>query len=169
MYQFKHYGVEVVYQECEPGEFEEQLRKQKIKYKHLPILDKKIIKYKKDDEVKYAYFAHSTTCDRIFVTTEIPEDMRWENIDLDYRMQSEGEEPMPLVTRARLLYDKAVDIATGIELQKRELFGVTMPPHVSDAGLNMALISLGTSLAEIKRMDHHDVPELDSSRGEKCT
>ena len=45
MFKFKHYEVEVVYQECEPGEFEEQLRKQKIKYKHLPILDKKIIKY----------------------------------------------------------------------------------------------------------------------------
>lgn len=161
MFKFKHYGVEVVYQECEPGEFEEQLRKQKIKYKHLPILDKKIIKYKKDGEDKYAYFAHSTTCDRIFVTTEIPEDMRWENIDLDYRMQSEGGKPMPLVTRARLLYDKAIDLAAGIELQKRELFEVTMPPHVSDTNLNMALISLGSSLAEIRGMDHHDVPELD--------
>lgn len=76
---------------------------------------------------------------------------------------------MPLVTRARLLYDKAIDLAAGIELQKRELFEVTMPPHVSDTNLNMALISLGSSLAEIKRMDYHDVPELDSSRGEKCT
>lgn len=161
MYQFKHYGVDVVYQECEPGEFEEQLIKHGIAYKHLPILDKKIIKYTKDGVTKYAYFAHSTTCDRIFVTTEIPEDMRWEKIDLDYRMQSEGEEPLPLVTRARLLYDKAADLAAGIELQKRELFEVTIPPHVSDTNLNTALISLGSSLEEIKGMDHHDVPELD--------
>lgn len=47
MFKFKHYGVEVVYQECEPGEFEEQLRKQKIKYKHLPILDKRSSSIKK--------------------------------------------------------------------------------------------------------------------------
>ena len=47
MFKFKHYGIDVIYQECEPGEFEEQLRKQGIRYKHLPILDKKIIKYAK--------------------------------------------------------------------------------------------------------------------------
>lgn len=162
MYQFKHYGVDVVYQECEPGEFEEQLRKQGITYKHLPILDKKIIKYTKDGVTKYAYFTHSAICDRIFTTTEIPEDMKWENIDLDYQMQSEGEEPMPLVTRARLLYDKAVSLATCVELQKRDFFEMTMPPHVSDTNLNTALISIGSSLVKIKGMDHHDVPELDA-------
>ena len=27
MFKFKHYGIDVIYQECEPGEFEEQLRK----------------------------------------------------------------------------------------------------------------------------------------------
>lgn len=158
----------MVYQECEPGEFEEQLRKQGIKYKHLPILDKKIIKYKKDGMDKYAYFAHSTTCDRIFTNTEIPEDMKWENIDLDYRMQSEGEELMPFVTRARLLYDKAVSLATGVELQKRDFFEMTMSPHISDEDLNIALVFIGSSLAEIKVMDHHDVQSWMTDRKNVC-
>ena len=101
----------------------------------------------------------------VYIIEKIPDDLNWDNIVKDYRWQSRGDEPMKLPTRARLLYDEADHRAYEWEKEENpERFTDwrnLQAGHIDPKQFRLALMSLGTSLEELKEMDHEDTPEID--------
>ncbi len=159
MKKFEHYGVEVMAQsidiEFNDG-FEATLKKNGVEYHYLPLVEDRVIKYSKDGETRYAFLYYPRIPDEMleysFVTKEVPDDMNWKNIYADYKNQIHGEEPMKLPTRAKVLCQKAEE---HLNENKEFTFG-NFCRDMSESEFNMSLIHLGSSLEEIKEMDHHD-------------
>ena len=107
---FKHYGIEVSHQLI-GRKFEDCLKEKGIRYIELPLLEDKVLRYEYEGKRRYAYIVPANGreeyLEHVYITTEIPEDLSWSNIELDYRIQKEKESPMLLPSRARVLYDAA--------------------------------------------------------------
>lgn len=112
---FKHYGVDSLYQTLRHP-FEEDLKKNNINYVFLPLIEK-VIKYSINEKVRYAYITYPNVhpeegyAENVYITEAIPEDMCWENLKKDYELQQQGKQPMETPTRAKILYDKAKEMA----------------------------------------------------------
>lgn len=156
---FEHYGVSVTH--CLiAGEFEDELKEKGIQYTALPLVGDNVLKYEWKGQIKYAYITEANAADEamenVYVTTKIPEDMNWSNIELDYMGQKANEAPMLLPSRARVLYDTAKKMAQ--EKETPSSFSEWMSP-VSKKELKLALNALGVTIDDLKVMDHYDVSE----------
>lgn len=160
---YRHYGVEVVFQSLHDKSFKEELEKAAINYTELPILDKTIYKYTKDGATKYAYVVYPNVpeeyVEEVYITCQTPDDMDWDKIVKDVYDQANGETPKEMPTRARILYDKAVEMACNLPEELDADFTDWSQPKEKD--VELALVSLGYTKEEIKKMPHYDVPELD--------
>lgn len=150
MEKFMHYEEEIICQCTDSHTFEKTLKEKGVKYHYLPLEKEKVIKYWEDEKRHFAYFHNETY---VFITDSIPDDMNWENIYYDYKGQAHNEEPMKLPTRAKVLCQKAEERLN----ENKEFTFENFYKDTSESELNMSLIHLGSSLEEIREMDHHDV------------
>ena len=140
------------------------MKQKGIKYTFLPYLDDIVLRYTIDGVRKYAYITYSNIADEfyenVYITTEIPEDLNWKNIESDCKRQNAGEPPMEMPTRARVIFDDC----------KRRYFQENPPKDIMETfkprkpdpeEMSQMFIGYNTNLEELKEMDHHDVPELD--------
>ncbi len=162
---FKHYGVDSLYQTISHP-FEDDLKKQGIKYIELPLLKEKVLKYTYEDKTKYAYIIYPNApleeeyVEEVYITERIPDDMSWKNLAKDLELQKDGNKEMSLPTRARILYDEAESIVSKNRKAESNSFQEWIK-SATKKEINDILISLGSSLEELKNADHHDVPEID--------
>lgn len=163
--EFNHYGV-IVLRQVIGSRFKDTLEQKGVDYIALPFIDDEVYRYTYDGKRKYAYITHSNApeeyIEHVYITTEIPEDMNWKNIELDYLGQATGEKPMKIQTRAKVLYDAAKDIVKkNTKESDKNIFFNFFDNKIDEKELNYALISLGTNLEELRAMDHHDVDDID--------
>lgn len=161
---FKHYGVDILFQQLDKYSFEYELKQRGLEYTFLPYLDDIVLKYTINGERKYAYITHSNIADEfyenVYITTEIPEDLNWQNIELDRWHQNAGDPPMELPTRARVIFDDCKHRWLQDNLPK-DLMVSFKPRKPDPEEMSQMFIGYNTNLEELKEMDHHDVPELD--------
>ena len=161
-----HYGVDVLVQSLDSS-VEDDLKKARIDYVLLPIVEHKIYKYTTQGQTRYALVTYPNIPEEyredVYITSQIPDDMDWNKLVEDCKNQGMGEEPAQLPTHARVMYDKAVENVENMHSQKEEkqnlLDWLSWKPKTKD--INYALLSLESSISELIREDHHDVPELD--------
>lgn len=162
---FTHYGVDSLYQTINHP-FENDLKKQGIKYIELPLLKEKVLKYTYEGKVKYAYIVYPNThpeegyIEEVYITERIPDDMNWNNLVKDLELQRDENKEMSLPTKARILWDEAENIVSKIKNAESNNFQEWIK-SVTKKEMNDALISLGSSLEELENSDYHDVPEID--------
>lgn len=169
MNKFKHYGKDVWRQAFTEKTWVEELKKSGLEYTALPDIEHEIYKYIKDGNERYALVYYpdipEDALQEVYIIEKIPDDLSWDNIIEDYRQQSRGYEPMKLPTRARLLYDEADHRAYEWEKEENpERFTDwrnLQAGHSDPKQFRLALMSLGTSIEELKEMDHSDTPEID--------
>lgn len=114
------------------------------------------------DIKKYAYVVPTTSDDDsyaedVYITSEIPEDLSWENIVKDAVDQHKGNPPMELPTRAYVIYHAAAK-----EVMKRTPFSFdSFAPDPDKKEISYEVIQYNTNIQDLREMDHHDCPELD--------
>lgn len=161
---FKHYGVDSLYQTINHP-FEDELKKQGIEHIELPLLKEKVLKYTYEGKTKYAYIVHPNVhpeeeyIEEVYITERIPDDMSWKNLAKDLELQKDGNKEMALPTKARILYDEAESIVNKNRNAESNSFQEWIK-SATKKEINDILISLGSSLEELKNADHHDVPEI---------
>lgn len=162
---FKHYGVNSLYQTINHP-FEDELKKQGIEHIELPLLKEKVLKYTYESKTKYAYIVYPNVpldeghVEEVYITERIPDDMSWNNLAKDFELQKDGNKEMILPTKARILYDEAENIVCKNRNAESNNFQEWIKT-ATKREMNNALISLGSSLEELKNSEHHDVPEID--------
>lgn len=169
MIKFKHYEKDVWVQTFTDTNWIEELKKSGIEWTALPYLDHEVYKYIKDGKERYALIYYpdvpEEALQEVYIIEKIPDDLSWDNIIEDYRWQRNGENPMKLPTRARLLYDEAFHRAYEWEKENDENFAKNLwhrpSGYVDPKEFKLALMSLGTSIEELKKMEHEDTPEID--------
>lgn len=160
MKKFYHYGVEIEVKSSTNGA-EADLKNAKIEYTVLPFIDDKVIRYYCDNQRYYAYCtANWETGETVYITAEFPEDGNWKKIAEDCKNQLLGQAPMQLPTRARVMYDEAKKIVNGYRKHSAKDFESYFKSPTK-LEINWALVSLGTSIDELKANDYSDTPELD--------
>lgn len=86
-----------------------------VKYTALPYIEDIVFRYEKDGQRRYAYIEVEKLPDdyaeRVYITSEIPEDLSWKGIAEDYRNQKSGERPAKLHTRAYMIFSAAYNDA----------------------------------------------------------
>lgn len=157
---FKHYGIEVSHQLI-GRKFEDCLKEKGIRYIELPLLEDKVLRYEYEGKRRYAYIAPANGreeyLEHVYITTEIPEDLSWSNIELDYRIQREKESPMLLPSRARVLYDAAKEL---VRKEQKPTSIMELLTPVDKRELKLALLNAyGVSWEELKEMDHYDLDD----------
>ncbi len=161
MDKYIHYGVDVTYQQLVDKSFRDDLKKAGIPYTDLPILENDVLTYEYDGKRRYAVIelgnAPDAYIENVYITTEIPLDMDWEALLRDCHGQRCKEEPMPLKTKARIICEKAYDIALP-ETTPENVFSAVLP-EADPREFKYALISLGYSADDILEMDHHDISD----------
>lgn len=168
MNKFKHYGKDVWRQALFETNWVEELKKSGLEYTALPDLEHEVYKYINDGNERYAlvYYPDIPEEDlqEVYIIEKIPDDLSWDNVIEDYRQQSRGHDPMKLPTRARLLYDEADRIAYEWEKEDPDFaknFWHRPTGYIDPKRFKSALTLLGTSIEELKKMDHSDTPEID--------
>lgn len=164
---YSHYGEKITYQSL-GHDFKGDLEKAGIEYIELPLISDCVVTYIYQGNRKYAYIVPGNAPDEyiehIYIVDSIPLDMNWSNIALDVARQKNGEEPMQLPSRARVLYDKACKSAVEFLRQNAKTdqnLKDLLLNQPSQKEINYALASLGTSLEDLRKMDHHDLHEID--------
>lgn len=153
---FKHYGVNVTVQYCE--NFRKSLNEANISYTDLPIIEPTVLTYFLEGKQRYAVVnPYGEGDEKVYLTSQIPLDMNWQNLIDDCDWQSNGDEPMTLHTRAYLLIKKAINLALDYK-SKQEDFDFFAPSQDPSADeIRLGLSSIGTFLEDVLQMDHHDV------------
>lgn len=156
---FLHYGKEVLYQHVEKP-FTEQLKKNNIAYYELPLVDDYVVSYKYNGYHRYAYMTGDFFSD-VYIFAEIPVDMSFKNIDVDYRMQKHSEQPMRLKTKALTLLEyvtKQVDESNvqGMSMDDILTMGIYHEPDYDEIKAYLKF-SLGFSVDDILAMDCSDI------------
>lgn len=147
---YKHYEKEVIFQQLQDKRFIDVLKENNVNYTELPILDYRVLLYHKEVE---AYV------ENVYITKEIPLDMNWRNLVEDINNQRNGETPMMLKTKAKLLCEKAEKLVLESENKNDDDFFSSLDTEINPAYFRQALITLGYSIEEIMEMDHHDINE----------
>ena len=160
---YKHYGKDVVFQQLQDKQFIDALRENNIEHTELPILDYRVLLYHKEAENYYAIIvpvnAVEVYLENVYIAKEIPLDMNWENLVEDINNQRNGETPMMLKTKAKLLCEKAEKLVLESENNNDDDFFSSLDTEINPAYFRQALITLGYSIEEIMEMDHHDINE----------
>lgn len=160
---YKHYGKDVVFQQLQDKQFIDVLRENNIEHTELPILDYRVLLYHKRTEDYYAIIipinAVEVYLENVYITKEIPLDMNWGNLVEDINNQRNGEIPMTLKTKAKLLCEKAEKLVLESENNNDDDFFSSLGTEINPAYFRQALITLGYSIEEIMEMDHHDINE----------
>lgn len=125
---FKHYDRVVYCQTIEGGHFKDLLRSEGVNYTELPVLDQDIIYYKKDLKKEVYALIKSGEYEDVYITASIPLDMNWNLLVKDCEAQKSGKPPMEMVTKAKMIVDKACNDATK---STDDLFEVPKKPGVS--------------------------------------
>lgn len=161
MRKYTHYGKEVIYQQLVDESFRMVLKKNGIKYIDIPILENDVLMYEKDGKTRYVCIVTGNAPDayieNTYMTTDIPVDMNWNNLLLDCQGQKNGEKPMELKTKAKLICEKAEEMA--MEKAAENIENIFELPELDPREFRLALIAMGYSLDEIKEMDHSDIDE----------
>lgn len=159
---YKHYGEDVVFQQLENMHFINALKDNHIEYIELPILNYRVLLYNKDIGNKYAVIipvnAVETCLENVYIATEIPFDMNWGNLVEDINNQRNGEKPMVLKTKAKLLCEEAEKLILENQTNNEDYFN-SLDTEIDPRLFRIALITLGYSIEEVLEMDHHDVDE----------
>jgi hypothetical protein len=169
MNKFKHYGKDVWRQASSIRNWVKELKESGLEYTALPDLEHEVYKYIKDGNERYALVYYpdvpEEALQEVYIIEKIPDDLSWDNIIEDYRQQSRGYDPMKLPTRARLLYDEAFHRAYEWEKEDNPDFAKNFwhrpAGYVDPEQFKLAIMSLGTSIEELREMDHSDTPEID--------
>lgn len=160
---YKHYGKEVIFQQIQDKRFIDVLKENNVNYTELPILDYRVLLYHKEAENYYAIIvpvnAVEVYLENVYITKEIPLDMNWENLVEDINNQRNGETPMMLKTKAKLLCEKAEKLVLESENKNDDGFFSSLDTEINPAYFRQALITLGYSIEEVLEMEHHDVNE----------
>lgn len=162
---FTHYGVDSLYQTLRHP-FEDDLKKQGIKYIELPLLKEKVLKYTYEGKTRYAYIVFPNVpldegyVEEVYITERIPDDMSWKNLAKDLELQKDRNKEMILPTKARILWDEAESIISKSRNAESNNLQEWIIP-VTKKEMNNVLISLGSSLEKLKESEYHDVPEID--------
>lgn len=90
----------------------------------------------------------------IYITASIPLDMNWNLLVKDCEAQKSGKPPMEMVTKAKMIVDKACNDATK---STDDLFEVPKKPDA--AAIRVALAGMGYGIDDLKQMDHHDIDD----------
>ena len=151
---FKHYDRVVYCQTLEGGHFKDLLRSEGVNYTELPVLDQDIIYYKKDLKKEVYALIKSGEYEDIYITASIPLDMNWNLLVKDCEAQKSGKPPMEMVTKAKMIVDKACNDATK---STDDLFEVPKKPDA--AAIRVALAGMGYGIDDLKQMDHHDIDD----------
>lgn len=156
---YTHYEKMVFHKQLTDKSFKSTLKENGIEYTELPVMENDVLTYVEDRETKYALIAKENATDtyveNVYIANEIPADMSWSNLLLDCQGQKNGEEPMKMKTKAKLICEEAYQIA--IESgAKTNMFQIT---ELNPGDFRIALAKLGYTLDEIKEMDHRDVDE----------
>ena len=72
----------------------------------------------------------------------------------DCEAQKSGKQPMEMVTKAKIIVDKACNDATK---SMDDLFEVPKKPDA--AAIRVALAGMGYGIDDLKQMDHHDIDD----------
>lgn len=160
---YEHYEKDVIFQQLQDKRFIDVLKENNIKYTELPILDYRVLLYHKGTEDSYAIIVHVNAVEayieNVYITKEIPVDMNWGNLVEDINNQRNGETPMRLKTKAKLLCERAEQLVLESENNNDEDFFSSFDAEINPAYFRQALITLGYSIEEIMEMDHHDINE----------
>ena len=151
---FKHYDRVVYCQTIEGGHFKDLLRSEGVNYTELPVLDQDIIYYKKDLKKEVYALIKSGEYEDVYITASIPLDMNWNLLVKDCEAQKSGKPPMEMVTKAKMIVDKACNDATK---STDDLFEVPKKPDA--AAIRVALAGMGYGIDDLKQMDHHDIDD----------
>lgn len=157
---FMHYGKEVLYQYLDKP-FPKYLKENKIDYVELPIIDDFVVTYEYQGQKRYAYMPGSSMC-KVYIIEDIPLDMSWENIDLDYMGQEQHEPPMQLKSRAATLIAEADRIISQEKAKSQsieEFLSSAMPEPDYDGIKTYLMFHFGYRVDDIMEMQHDDVPE----------
>ena len=144
---FKHYD-RVVYCQTIEGHFKDLLRSEGVNYTELPVLDQDVIYYKRGLKKEAYALIKSGEYENVYITDSIPLDMNWDLLVKDC------EAPMEMVTKAKLIVDKACNDATK---STDDLFEVPEKPDA--AAIMVALAGMGYGIGDLKKMDHHDIDD----------
>lgn len=160
-----HYGIDVLVQSLDSS-FEDDLKKAGIDYVLLPVAEHRIYKYTTQGQTRYALVTFPNVPEEyreeVYITSQIPDDMDWDKLVRDCQDQGNGEEPMKIPTHARIMYDKAVlFVEHNSKKDGKQSFLEWLSWKPQEKDINYALISFGSSIAELLKEDHHDVPELE--------
>ena len=151
---FKHYDRVVYCQTIEGRHFKDLLRSEGVNYTELPVLDQDIICYKKDLKKEVYALIKSGEYEDVYITASIPLDMNWNLLVKDCEAQKSGKPPMEMVTKAKMIVDKACNDATK---STDDLFEVPKKPDA--AAIRVALAGMGYGIDDLKQMDHHDIDD----------
>lgn len=157
MKQMKHYGVNVTIQYRD--DFREDLKKAGISYMELPILEPDVLTYEYQGKQMFVIIKPCEESEKVYLASQIPFDMSWENLIRDCDNQDRGAEPMELHTKAYILLQDAVRVAREVKIKEAGgfLFQVAEP---TDKEIVTALtLRNGVSVDELMTMDHHDIDD----------
>ena len=159
MKKFIHYGKEVIYQQLNDATFRDALDKEGISYIELPLIENDVLMYEKNGIEKYACIVKGNAPDvyieNVYITTQIPLDLSWENLLLDCLGQTHGEEPMRLKTKAKMICEKSISMVLEENVGREKEFWTEK--KVDPREFRLALCTLGYSIERILEMDHYDV------------
>lgn len=151
---FKHYDRTVYCQTMEGGHFKDFLKSEKVNYIELPILDQDVVYYKIGLKKEAYALIKSGEYENVYITDSIPLDMNWNLLVKDCEAQKFGKQPMEMVTKAKIIVDKACNDATK---STDDLFEVPKKPDA--AAIRVALAGMGYGIDDLKQMDHHDIDD----------
>lgn len=147
----QHYGRSVFYQQGNI-DFKGSLRRQEIPFVELPDLQHDVVFYRYNHGDKYAVIKSDESGETVYLTCSIPLDLNWDALIRDCDGQLQGELPMEMVTKAKLILDRACLDATE---ESDDLFDTPKAPRIED--IRMAIVKQGYSIKELSTMQHYDV------------
>ena len=151
----QHYGKSVFYQKGNT-DFKGLLRRQEIPFIEIPILWNDVVFYNHNHKDKYAVIVSDSPREQeVYITSAIPLDMDWDLLIADCKSQMQGNPPIEMDTKAKLILDVACDqVLCGIQ----EL--AENPELLTDdivSSIQMRFNSMGYKIKDLKLMDHHDI------------
>lgn len=163
MEKFTHYGIEVVYQLLDTykgNNFRQTLKENGVEWTDLPVLEPDVLTYTKDGVRRYACIKERQEfTEVVYITESIPLDMDWGKLIDDCDQQNNGEAPMEMETKARIICRKAEEMALEYVIENNKKENPFFMPRITPEELKRAFIALGYSREDILDMDHHDVAD----------
>lgn len=140
---YTHYDVEVIRQYATES-FLDYLREQAMEFLELPIVEANVIRYIKDGQTKYAILDEPDGEGYyIYTTNSVPVDMSWTKLISDIKNQANGEEPLKLMSKTKVLLCKAEEMVN--KMNETETDDKTF-----SRDMRLMLVHMGVDLDELK-------------------